>query len=62
MKDEIKIELMKIAAQLTVATVQNKNAVIGQPSSGIYTDVKEIFTQALALVKDQFQGLESSTD
>lgn len=58
MKEETKIELMKIAAQLTSDVVAHKTqGVTAGKSTGINTDIKAVFADFLGGVKAQFDQL-----
>lgn len=58
MKEETKIELMKIAAQLTSDVVAHKNqGITAGKTKGVSIDIKDVFTDCLAGVKDQFDNL-----
>jgi len=54
MKDETRVELLKIAAQLAQTTVQNKVA-FGQLDKGAYIDLEVVFLRCLKSVKAQFK-------
>jgi len=55
MKDDVKIELLKISAQLAVATVQNK-AAFGPIMQCVNT--KDTFEKCVSLVKEQYVALD----
>lgn len=55
MKEETKIEVLKIAAQLAVGAVQHK-AKFDKTVQCL--DIKEIFEMSVALVNDQYETLD----
>ena len=57
MNDETKIELMKIAAQLTNNVVTSEGKLYSSEKKLILTDINAVFSECLAGVKGQFDKL-----
>lgn len=56
MKEETKVELLKIAAQLAVTSIQYQ-AGFGKSLPTNPKDIKEAFEKSVALAKEQFESL-----
>ena len=57
MKDEIRVELLKIATQLAQTAVQNK-IMFGEVEKGL-PDLESIFLRCLSSVKEQFKTVHN---